>query len=127
MLLPILFQTSYEIFPVALQAGVFTVTEQLSDLLLPSAEVAVIIAIPAAIPVTSPLLLTVAIEGLLEDQIRVLLVALVGKTVPVIKNVEPILTEAVDGKVIEETNTVWAAVNGDRTEPGITSEGIIPD
>ena len=50
---------------------------------LPSIVVTVIIEVPAPTVVTVPLLSTVAAAGLLEVQVRPLLVALVGATVAV--------------------------------------------
>ncbi|GGD88695.1 hypothetical protein GCM10010911_54100 [Paenibacillus nasutitermitis] len=64
-------------------AGATTVTRAWSDFLALSAEVAVIVAVPGAIPVTSPDSLTVAIEGALLDQIISELVAWDGFTVAV--------------------------------------------
>ena len=59
-----------------------TVTVQVA-VLLPSSEVAVIVALPAALAVTSPLASTVATEVLLLVQFTFLLVALLGATVAV--------------------------------------------
>jgi hypothetical protein len=53
------------------------------------AQVAVILAVPAAIPVTSPLELTVATEGALEAQATAWLVAVAGCTVAVSWSVAP--------------------------------------
>src|SRR5687767_5578428 len=55
----------------------------------PSCVVTVIVALPAATPVTRPLLLTVATEELLVDHVTVLFVALEGDTVAVNCCVEP--------------------------------------
>ena len=51
--------------------------------MVPSFVVAVIVAEPAEIPVTSPLLFTVATDVLLDFHVTVLLVALVGSTVAI--------------------------------------------
>lgn len=51
--------------------------------LVPSVVVAVTVAEPGDLAVTSPLLLTVATDVLLEVHVTVLLVALVGRTVAV--------------------------------------------
>lgn len=51
--------------------------------MVPSFVVAVMVAVPAEIPVTSPLLFTVATDVLLDFHVTVLLVALVGSTVAV--------------------------------------------
>ena len=125
---PILFQIWYVMLPVAEHTTGFTVTRQLPDLLLPSVDVAVIVAVPADTPVTSPLLLTAAMAGLLEVQLRVLLVALSGDTVARSNTVPPIFTDEVEGKLTEETGVVVFVFEprGDRTDPGIISEGPLP-
>ena len=51
--------------------------------MVPSFVVAVMVAVPAEIPDTSPLLFTVATDVLLDFHVTVLLVALVGSTVAV--------------------------------------------
>ena len=51
-------------------------------------------AVPAATPVTTPKVLTVATELLLEDQVMFLFVALDGATVAVSCWVDPTTTEA---------------------------------
>ena len=61
----------------------WTVTVQEALKLVPSLVVAVIVAVPAEIPVTTPLLFTVATAVLLERHVTVLLVALVGSTVAI--------------------------------------------
>jgi len=61
----------------------WTVKEQLALRLVPSVVVAVMVAEPGDLAVTSPMLLTVATEVLLDFQDTVLLVALVGSTVAV--------------------------------------------
>ena len=127
--LPISFHTWYEIFPEAEQTvgTAFTVTIQVPDLLLPSVEVAVMVAVPAAIPVTSPLLFTVAIVGSLVVQLSTGLAALAGRTVAGINIVEPTFTVEVCGKVTELTSTGGIYdPKGDRTDPGITSDGTVP-
>jgi hypothetical protein len=63
-------------------AGVVTVTTQ-KAVLFPSVVVTVIVAVPAAIGVITPLLLTAATPLLLVDQLTELSVALDGKTVAV--------------------------------------------
>ena len=83
-----------------------TVSAQEPDLLLPSVEVATIVAEPAVMPVTSPLLFTVATAVLLEFQFSTLLAALAGKTVEGMLIEVPEVTEAVADKVTEVTNTV---------------------
>ena len=60
-----------------------TVTEQLALRLVPSVVVTVMVAEPGDFAVTSPLLLTVATDVLLDFHVTVLLVALVGSTVAV--------------------------------------------
>lgn len=55
---------------------------------------------PLATPVTTPRLLTVAMAGLLEDQVTVLLVALAGRTVAVSRVVAPTFTVAVVGATV---------------------------
>jgi len=63
---------------------------------LPLVVVTVIVAVPAATPVTKPLLFTVATPVLLDDQVTALLVALDGETVAVSCCVDP---EAIDAEV----------------------------
>ena len=100
------------------------VTTQLPDLLLPSAEVAVIVASPVEMPVTKPLLLTIATVGLLVVQFSVLSEALAGNTVAVSNTEAAVFKSKVGGKVTELTRMV---AYGDKTVPGITSEGTVPD
>ena len=59
------------------------VTEQEALKLVPSVVLAVMEALPTVFAVTKPLLLTVATELLLVDQVTVLFVALLGSTVAV--------------------------------------------
>ena len=70
---------------------------------------------PAAAPVTTPALLTVATAVLLEDQVTVLFVAVAGSTVAVRVVVAPIFTVAVVGA----TDT---PVTGTNTEVTVTAE-----
>jgi hypothetical protein len=69
----------------------FTVTTQV-DFFLPSVVVTVIVALPAAFPVTTPLELTVATAVLLLAHVTALFVAFVGATVAVSAPVDPTLT-----------------------------------
>ena len=71
------------------EAGLLTVIMQLAVLPLPSAAVAVMVAVPAATAVTTPEELTVATLVLLLDQLIFLLVALDGLTVALIVFVPP--------------------------------------
>src|SRR4051794_15394156 len=73
--------------------SVFTVILDVA-VLAPSCVVTVIVALPAATPVTRPLLFTVAMAALLVDQDTVLLVALEGETVAVNCCVPPAITVA---------------------------------
>ena len=66
-----------------------TVTAKVSVTRLPSFAAAVIPATPGAIPVTTPLLETVATAGSLEDQVTALLVACEGVTAAVQFSVKP--------------------------------------
>ena len=75
----------FKLTPVA-SCGV-TVTAQVALLLLPSAVVTVIVAEPTALAVTKPVLLTVAIDVLLELHVTAGLVVLLGDTVAVNCNV----------------------------------------
>ncbi len=59
-----------------------------------SLAVAIIKALPADTPVTVPPALTVATASLEDDQVKILFVALAGKTEPVAVVVEPIPIEA---------------------------------
>lgn len=65
----------------------FTVTWQVALLLLPSAVVTVIVALPTDFAVTRPVLLTVTTAVLLDDHVTVLSVVLSGDTVAVSCNV----------------------------------------
>ena len=114
------------ILPVAEQSVGFTVTEHEPDLLLPSVDVAVIVAVPIDTPVTIPELLTDAMAELLDVQVRFLFVALPGNMVAEIVVVAPIETAVVAGKLILDTSTADDAPIGDKTVPGITSEGEVP-
>ena len=60
-----------------------TVNAQVALLLLPSAVVTVIVAVPGALAVTKPLLLTVATVVLLDFHVTFLFVVLLGVTVAV--------------------------------------------
>ena len=119
--------------PVAEHTTGLTVTWQLPDLLLPSVDDAVIIAVPADIPVTSPSLLTVAMAGLLVVHVSVLFVASTGDIVARSNIVLPVLTDEVEGKLTDVTDVTGAGAGaveiepkGDNTEPGITSDGPVP-
>ena len=101
-----------------------TVTTLVPDLLLPSVEVAEIVAIPDEMPVTKPLLFTRATVGSLVVQFSILFEALDGNTVAGSNAEAPVFKFKVGGKVTELTSMV---PNGDKTEPGITSEGTVPD
>ena len=82
-----------------------TVTMQLSDLLLPSVEVAVMVAFPLETAVTTPLAETVATAAFEEDQASVLFVALPGATIAVNTVVAPIVgMVVVAGMEIAVTN-----------------------
>jgi hypothetical protein len=124
--LPILFHTSYVILPVAEQTGELTVTKQLPDLLLPSVDVAVMVVVPAEMPVTYPLLFTVATAVLLEVQLRELLETFEGNILARIVTFEPTFTVELEGKLTEDTRTERDDPIGDNTEPGITSDGTVP-
>ena len=80
-------------------ATVVTVMAQVA-VLLPSWVVTVMVAVPAATAVTRPLVFTVAIAVLLDDQLTVLLVALLGAMVGVSCWVPPTATEAVVGLMV---------------------------
>ena len=67
--------------------GALTVTVMVADFLLPSVVVAVMVAVPGAIPLIIPLELTVATFVLVDDQVRVVLVAFVGSMITVGTNV----------------------------------------
>lgn len=60
-----------------------TVTWQVALLLLPSAVVTVIVAVPTIFAVTKPVLLTVATDVLLDDQVTLLSAVSSGDTVAV--------------------------------------------
>ena len=82
-----------------------TVIEHVA-VLLPSTVVTVIVAVPAAIAVIFPELLTVTIDVLLDNQFTVLLVAFAGKTVAVKVDVFPALMD----NVVGETATLVTAI-----------------
>ena len=63
---------------------------------MPSSVVAVMVAVPFATAVTTPLLLTVATEVLLLDHVTFLFVALSGKTVAVSAVVAPALVKVAE-------------------------------
>ena len=69
-------------------------TLQLALKLVPSVVVAVMVAVPRLLAVTRPLLLTVATLVLLELQVTVELLALLGDTVAVNRSVSPLLIVA---------------------------------
>ena len=79
--------------------AVVTVTTQVA-VYPPSAVFTVIVAVPAATPVTTPDELTVATEVLLLVHVTLLLVALAGDTVAVSVVVEPALTLTVVGDTV---------------------------
>lgn len=92
-----------------------TVTEQVA-VLLPSTVVTVMVALPPPTAVTRPLLLTVATDVLLLDQVTLLLLALPGDTVAVSCSVFPFAMVVEDlfrlTPVTETvTDTVQVAVN----------------
>ena len=86
-------------------AGATTITEQLS-VKLPSLVVTVIVAEPAALAVTVPLLTEATLE-LVLDQVTFLFVALVGATVAV--NVELFPTTKFKELVLRETPVTGTA------------------
>src|SRR5665647_1776847 len=90
-----------------------TVTRQVPDLLLPSVDIAVMVAVPADTPVTTPKLLTVTTAELFEVQVRFVFDALPGKTVAVIVVDAPILTAVVAGRLILPTSTAEDVPIGD--------------
>ena len=71
-----------------------TVTVQVA-VFAPSAVITVMVAVPAALAVTRPLVLTVATYVLDDDQVMVLFVADVGLMVAVRRKEAPTTTEAV--------------------------------
>ena len=75
-------------------AGWITVTSQVALKLLPSAVVAVMVAVPRDLAATKPLLLTVATLVLLDVHVTALLVVLLGDTVAVSCSVSPLLIVA---------------------------------
>ena len=78
--------------PVTETVAVWTVMVQVA-VLLPSTEVAVIVAVPAAMAVTKPDELTLATDVLLLVHVTFLLVAFVGATVAVSWNVPPSVSD----------------------------------
>ena len=68
---------------VVIANGAHTVTVMVADFLLPSVEVAVMVAVPGATPVIVPLVSTVATPVLDDDHDRALLVASEGSTITV--------------------------------------------
>ena len=87
--------------------GTITVTAHDALRFVPSVVVAVIVALPTAFAVTLPFWSTVATLVLLDDQLRVLFVALVGCTVAVSVSELPLLIVAdVWLSVMELTGTL---------------------
>ena len=82
------------LIPVAGWLPEFTVITHVALRFEPSAVVAVIVAFPTALAVTSPALLTVAIFVLLDFQVTDVLLALLGVTVAVNCSVSPLLMVA---------------------------------
>ena len=71
-----------------------TVNAQVALLLLPSAVVTVMVAVPGALAVTRPELLTVATVVLLDFHVTFLLLVLLGVTVAVSWSVCPVFSVA---------------------------------
>ena len=69
--------------------GILTITVHCAERFVPSAVVAVIVAVPLAIAVTTPVLLTVATVVLLLAHVTFLFVALAGVTVAISVDVCP--------------------------------------
>ena len=78
--------------------------------MLPSAVLTVIVAVPAAIAVTKPVALTVAIAVLLDVQVTDLLLAFAGASVAVSCCVPPVLIDAVVGLIVTPVTATVAAV-----------------
>ena len=78
-----IYKVAVEVLRDMLVTGFFTVTEQVAFTPLPSLALQVIVAVPAALAVTRPELLTVATFVLLDDHVTLLSVALLGYTVAV--------------------------------------------
>jgi len=85
--------------PVTETVEAFTVTEQVA-VLPPSAVLAVIVAVPAFLAVTSPSEDTVATEVLFDDHVTSLLDALEGLTVAVNHVVSPSVMERLEGESV---------------------------
>ena len=98
--------------PIALAVPVavaVTVTVQIFEVIFePSVELAAMFAVPACTPVIAPDELTLTIVGLLDCHVSAGLVAFAGRTVAVSGVVNPILTVAVDGIVIDVTRMLAA-------------------
>lgn len=75
----------------------FTVTVEVADLPEPSAALAVIVAVPGALPVTTPVLDTVATDALFDDHVTDLLLAFDGDTAADNDTVPPTLMVACAG------------------------------
>jgi hypothetical protein len=106
--------------------GLLTVTEHEAEILVPSVVVAVIVAFPAEIPVTSPVELTVATAVLDDAQTKAGFVAFEGVTVALSWIVCDVSIFDVPGIFIFVTKTGGVYVMGESTEPGIISEGTEP-
>ena len=86
--------------------GLLTVTNVVAEIDVPSTVVAVIVAVPAEIAVTTPVVVpTVATELSDEDQVRSLLLALFGVTVKAIEVVAPVNNDVVVG--VTDTPKTW--------------------
>ena len=90
--------------------GCVTVISLLPTISLPSVAVALIVAVPAATPVTTPLVLTVATAVFSLDQVTVFVVAPVGVIVAVSVTVLPFTTVEAPFIVIDVTFTVLLSV-----------------
>lgn len=89
-----------------------TSIEQDALRLVPSVVVAVIVAVPGDLAVTMPSLLTVATDVLLDRQVTVLLVALVGSTVAISCRTPPsVISALVMLSAIDEAFTCTVTVH----------------
>ena len=88
------------------ETGIMTVISQVA-VFSPSTDLTVMVAVPASTAVTLPLLLTVATEASLEDQVIDLSVAFSGRTVAIRLAVSPFGSSRVVGDTVtEETCTL---------------------
>jgi len=116
--------------PVTSTGSSVTMTEADPDCPEPSVAVAVIVTVPALMPVTTPVLLTVATPEFDVDQFTALLAASAGATVAVSVVVPPTTTDADDGVTVTDDTGIGSTVTDaepDFSEPSVAVAVIVTD